>query len=334
MLEKRKRNLGRYLVISQASIYGFIILHAALWHVFGIRILSKLCPFTFGTHVWNFEFNFAVLFWFLVLASTLIVGRAFCAWGCMSGAYQDFVFRITKKGKRRRITVARRWVERAMVFAILISTLIKGTNDNWPTLFWFLIGVSALGTLIWSIGPSRHDDRHFDKLATLPKYVWITQYLGGIVYWWITLNVLDKGISFAFEKVGVLDNVAWSDELILAALIAIGIVFVEKRVFCKYLCPIGMLLRITSSIPFPIKYRVGKTSGRCVECGLCDKACMMDLKPQEELREYGYVKNANCINCLACVSKCPNDAIDLIRIGHPTIKAGVGCCDRTKVAPR
>jgi polyferredoxin len=112
----------------------------------------------------------------------------------------------------------------------------------------------------------------------------------------------------------VLDNVAWADELILAALIAVGIVFVERRVFCKYLCPIGFLLRITASLPFPVKYRVGRTGYRCVERGLCDKACLMDLKPQQELSEHGYVKNGNCINCMACVSKCPTHAIDLVRI--------------------
>lgn len=94
MKTKTRRNLSRYLLITQASIYIFIALHAVLWYVFGIHVLTKLCPFLFAEQIGRLELNFAILFWVLVLISTLFVGRAFCAWGCMFGAFQDFSHRL------------------------------------------------------------------------------------------------------------------------------------------------------------------------------------------------------------------------------------------------
>ena len=42
------------------------------------------------------------------------------------------------------------------------------------------------------------------NLVKLPKYVWLGRYLGGIVVAWITLNVFQTGIKFAFDKYGTL----------------------------------------------------------------------------------------------------------------------------------
>jgi len=66
---KVKRNLSSALLITQISIYAFIILHAIVWHVFGIHVLSKLCPFVFGDQVGNLEFNWVIVFWIPVFGS-------------------------------------------------------------------------------------------------------------------------------------------------------------------------------------------------------------------------------------------------------------------------
>ena len=36
----------------------------------------------------------------------------------------------------------------------------------------------------------------------------------------------------------------------------------------------------------------------------------MGLNPMEEIIKEGVVKNPECINCLACVSTCPENVID------------------------
>ena len=87
-----KNKLTKSLLITQISIYVFIIIHSISWHVFGLHFLTKLCPGRFGDHLGNLEFNFNVAFWTLIFISTLFVGRAFCAWGCMFGAFPGLCF--------------------------------------------------------------------------------------------------------------------------------------------------------------------------------------------------------------------------------------------------
>lgn len=311
--EKRKR-IGKYLIWTQVSIYVFIVLHAIAWHVLGIHVLQKLCPFAFGNHLGHFEFNGAVLFWFVVLFSTLIFGRAFCAWGCMFGAYQDFIFRMAKRLKLKPIkNIYTLWGLRIIVFAVLIGSLSKGNNDHWPTYAWFVLSIAMAGGMLWILFEKNQQGALRNDVNSLPKYIWFAQYAGGIIFWWITLNVFNEGISLAFDRNGVLDNINWVDELTIAGLIAIGIALIEKRVFCKYLCPIGMGLRVISAIPFPIKYRVRRTEEKCTKCTSCNKECLMDIKPMEEIQAHNMIKNPNCINCLVCVAKCPKNALDFTR---------------------
>jgi ferredoxin len=72
------------------------------------------------------------------------------------------------------------------------------------------------------------------------------------------------------------------------------------RVFCKYLCPAGALYGIIGKIS-PWAVRVNKN--KCIRCGLCDKACPMNVKVMECKK--GKVSDIECINCNECVNACP-----------------------------
>ena len=98
-------------------------------------------------------------------------------------------------------------------------------------------------------------------------------------------------------------------------------VVVEKRIFCKYLCPVGLLLRFTSAIPSPLRYKVRATETPCTECQRCNKACLMGLEPMKDITTFGEVRSPDCINCLECVSKCPKGAIDFSRAARSPEKS-------------
>ncbi len=306
---KKISNLKRNLIITQGFIYVFIIIHSILWHVFNIHWLTKLCPSKLAEHVGSLEFNFTVLFWILVFISTLFVGRAFCAWGCMFGAYQDFILRLFNKIKikplKNKFGI---WSMRIIILIYILGTLFS-INITWPTFYWFLAFVVIVGFIIWIIVEKKGTVKN---LFLLPKYLWLVQFLGSIVAMWIVLNVFQKGITTAFDKYGVLDDFQTLGKIIIVittlVLVAFGLA-VEKRFFCKYLCAYGTLLRFLSAIPFSKRYKVKITSIKCTECKKCDKECLMDIKPMEEIIKHGEVKNPECINCLQCVAVCPAGAI-------------------------
>jgi len=74
------------------------------------------------------------------------------------------------------------------------------------------------------------------------------------------------------------------------------------------ICPIGALLKIFSSV------QIGKirlVNEECTGCGMCNRACEMQVDVMGNLNNYGEVNDSNCIVCLKCTDECPTDSIAL-----------------------
>jgi polyferredoxin len=69
--------------------------------------------------------------------------------------------------------------------------------------------------------------------------------------------------------------------------------------FCKYICHIGALISLGNKIS-PYKYRV---NDKCTKCGLCSRACKMNIEP------FKTPNNLECTRCGVCKKVCPYKAI-------------------------
>lgn len=76
---------------------------------------------------------------------------------------------------------------------------------------------------------------------------------------------------------------------------------VYYRPFCKYLCPLGAIYGVFNPVS---TYRLTIDHNKCVKCGMCQKACGMDIRTFEN------PNSTECIRCLKCASACPVGAID------------------------
>ncbi|NPA15613.1 MAG: 4Fe-4S binding protein [Deferribacteres bacterium] len=74
-----------------------------------------------------------------------------------------------------------------------------------------------------------------------------------------------------------------------------------RRFFCRYLCPLGALLAFLGS---KRRLVIERNASSCVNCGLCDKTCPLDLKPSQ----YGKA-SVYCWNCGECVDSCSKRAL-------------------------
>jgi polyferredoxin len=86
--------------------------------------------------------------------------------------------------------------------------------------------------------------------------------------------------------------------------ITLAILFKDNRAFCKYICPITVLLK-------PMSYfsllRIKCDESKCIQCGKCLKECPMDVEVCNNSRSR---KNATeCITCLRCTKVCPKKAL-------------------------
>ncbi len=76
---------------------------------------------------------------------------------------------------------------------------------------------------------------------------------------------------------------------------------VYDRFFCKYLCPVGALYgAIGKASPYAV--RINKE--KCIRCGLCNKACPMNVDIMDAKKEK--ITDMECINCNECVTVCPS----------------------------
>jgi len=86
------------------------------------------------------------------------------------------------------------------------------------------------------------------------------------------------------------------------ALIVIGALFLlsilYRNFWCRYLCPYGALLGITSLLS-PNKIRRNPIS--CIDCGKCAKVCPAMIK----VDKVKTVLSDECTTCMNCVDSCP-----------------------------
>jgi polyferredoxin len=100
-----------------------------------------------------------------------------------------------------------------------------------------------------------------------------------------------------------------------ASAIILAFTLKDNRAFCKYLCPIAVILKITSRLAF---LKIEGDKEKCTQCGACSKACPMNINIMEYVNNGERVLSTECIFCLTCTTVCPE------RILRSTFKMDIG----------
>lgn len=90
---------------------------------------------------------------------------------------------------------------------------------------------------------------------------------------------------------------SWKMVILLAVILFSMMIF---RPFCRYICPLGAFYGLFNGISI---YRYSVDSDKCTKCGVCSRACKMDIVPYEK------PNSPECIRCGECVKACPHKAI-------------------------
>lgn len=91
-------------------------------------------------------------------------------------------------------------------------------------------------------------------------------------------------------------------------LAVIGLISIERRFWCRNICPLGALLAILSR--FSIRGR--RVSDECIYCAKCAKSCPMNAISDD----FKITSPRECIQCERCKDVCPVNAISF-EIGSP-----------------
>lgn len=216
----------------------------------------------------------------IALLVTILLGRAYCGWFCPMGTLIDIVERLTHRKRFPR---------------------------TWP-------------------------QEHSDKLRAI-KYVLLAVVLGSALFTYQPLLLLDPisllhrsatvGVGAPIEttvkdargalykpllkrkiriEVPTDRRTAMHGGLVLAMLVTVlGLSALQRRFWCRYLCPLGGLFALVSWVPI-LRRRVW---GSCTHCGRCERQCKMGCIHDQGTR----YRVRECIDCYECEVCCPPKAV-------------------------
>ncbi len=221
----------------------------------------------------------------ITIGLTMLLGRVFCGWVCPLGTLNNAVGALKKEGRGRAPLGLHRIKYYILIF-ILASSLftlqITGIMD-------------PISLLIRSF-----------SLAVYPLFNYSVRAVFNILYDIdpLGITVLSEPVYDALKHSVLSFEQTSYRQAVFIALIFFGILslnLIEKRLWCRYLCPLGAMLGLLSR--FSLLKR--SVSEGCTECGACAQVCQGAASPDIK----GMWRDAECYYCYNCDDVCPNNAV-------------------------
>jgi polyferredoxin len=208
-----------------------------------------------------------------------------------------------------------------LLLAIVVSLALKKSFCSW------ICPVGTLSEWLWLLRgrlfkkwPRHGVPRWLDALLMAPKYL-LLAFFSTFVLWKMAPADLAAYIEGPYNRVADVRMLAFflhPSTLTLAVLAALfALSFLVKNAWCRYLCPYGALLGLTSFLS-PVKVRRVDTA--CTHCGACTRVCPMHLR----VHQIGTVRSPECTGCLLCVDACP--------VPESLVVTSVPTADRRRIA--
>lgn len=253
-----------------------------------------------------------------MLVGALAFGRLFCGYVCPFGFLVDFF------GPRKRFSVpvgqgrgskGPGWETRPAGTEEADAALVARPLPAWLSgIPWAVLAVLLLGWALRNglpalLDPLPHLSRLF-AVVVFPAAVWAANGLLGLFRPVAEQAGWYEVAYLAFPQPGAAAGVA---SLVLFALF-LGLNGMAPRFWCRYLCPLGVLLGIPARFS-----RFGRrVAPSCIQCGRCAVVCPMGAVPVEPTQ----TRLTLCVHCRSCQEVCPVSAISFsFGVGRVPAKA-------------
>ncbi|SDZ37369.1 ferredoxin-type protein NapH [Evansella caseinilytica] len=149
----------------------------------------------------------------------------------------------------------------------------------------------------------RLPDIHFDKNTKI--------YLAGLML--VLSFLISVPVFEIISPIGhTMRNLLFTWGIGVSILLAIVLfdVFISKRGWCRYFCPVGGFY---AAIGRSGRFRVKMDNDRCVQCQQCKHVCFAEpsiLDPSIQGKET-FVSSGDCSLCGACVDACAHNALQI-----------------------
>jgi len=233
--------------------------------------------------------------WIFFAATVLMlvaISRIFCGWICPLGGMLDFATAI-----RGRLKLWNR------IRPPHASN--RNTRRVLPAFFnvYFLIALLVLAAfgnpLVWLFDPIVFSFK-FLTVTVLPAidiplrtaFNWFDGMYYQQEWWWPFQDGYNK--YFSMYHAPAYADTTW---VLLLAGIIFGLEMFQKRFWCRNICPLGALCRLTYLL-HPVKRRI---TDECTSCMKCEVGC-----------HFGGTSETDCIYCMECIMHCPPNTISFL----------------------
>lgn len=222
----------------------------------------------------------------IVVVVTIFMGRVFCGWICPLGTLNTMVGSLRKKPSA---PVRHNWyrMKYYILLVILASSLFTAQLAGF---------MDPISLLIRSLSLSIYPLVNYITISFfntiygmhLPGVVPVSEFMYTILK--KTILAFNQPYFFQGMFIGFL------------FLIILGLNLIERRFWCKYLCPLGALLGILS------RYSLLKrsVSEGCTSCGICETTCPGGAVIDKD----GTWRGPECLYCMDCDDLCPHNAVN------------------------
>lgn len=220
----------------------------------------------------------------IAIVITIAFGRVFCGWLCPLGTLNNIMGSL---GNRPQ-AVSRNWYRNK--YYILIFLLISSAFSLQ------LAGImDPISLLIRSL-----------SLSVYPLFNYGTRALFDSIYYLQIKGITDASeFMYSFLKMSILsfEQPYYYQSAFIGILFftILGLNLIEKRFWCRHLCPLGAFLGIISR--FSILKR--SVSEDCTSCGACAGVCQGNAAPDQKNKW----RDTECFYCYNCDDVCPQNAV-------------------------
>lgn len=226
----------------------------------------------------------------LVVTLTITFGRVWCGWICPLGTILDLVKKPGKNPPLLDTTHDTGW--RRIKYSLLLAILFAALLGNLTLLVLDPLTI-LFRTLTSSLWPA------IDQVVTALETALID-----VPFLVEPVSAIDSWIRPSLLPIDPIDTTAAKIfALLFASILALNII--APRFWCRYLCPLGALLGLTSK--FALFRR--QVSSDCKGCALCERACPTGtIDPTRNFAS----DPSECTMCLDCLEACPRSSIAIV----------------------
>ncbi|MEK6153352.1 4Fe-4S dicluster domain-containing protein [Flavobacteriaceae bacterium 3-367] len=240
--------------------------------------------------------------------------RWYCSWVCGCGGLAETAGDSFRQLSDKKVSAwkVERWVVHSVVVfvtlmttAVIYSYLGNDTSKYWLTKTTFLVGVTAILTLVfgWVMLFKRQELQKDAQYGAIGYFV-IIMALIGLHYF------SGDGNIFLFKSESLRKSYGFLIGSIFSGVIGTGFYpLLGNRVWCRFGCPMAAILGFQQRL-FS-RFRITTNGGQCISCGNCSTYCEMGIDVRAYAQKGENIVRSSCVGCGICSAVCPRGVLKL-----------------------